>query len=78
VCQPAGKLVEPLERLQWQVLSDVHIKVNQLTVVLFPKRAKKYRGIKTSSVGSAQRIRERTGVTEKMQVRKNHALVSNS
>ena len=39
---------------------------------------KKYRGIKPSAVGSAQRVRERTGVSEGMLVRKNHALFSNS
>jgi hypothetical protein len=42
----------------------MHTRVNQRTGVLFPWPPKKYRGIKPSAVGSAQRVRERTGVTE--------------
>jgi hypothetical protein len=34
------------ERPRWQVLSDMHTKVNQLMIVLFPQPTKKYHGIK--------------------------------
>src|SRR5580698_2188522 len=44
--------------------------------VLFPDPAKKYRGIKPGAVGSAQRVTERTGVTEEIVVRKNHVLLA--
>ena len=43
-----------------------------------PMTTKKYRGIKPRAVGSAQRVRERTEVTEGLLVRKNHALFSSS
>jgi len=44
MCQPAGKIIEPLEvrhgqlikRIRWQVLSDMHTRVNQPMIVLFP------------------------------------------
>src|ERR1700722_4956947 len=42
----------------------MHTRVNQRTILLFPWPTKKYHGIKPSAVGSAQRVRERTGVTE--------------
>ena len=58
------------------LLSDMHTRATQRTGVLFPWPPKKYRGIKPSAVGSAQRVRERTGVTEGMVVRKNHTLLS--
>jgi hypothetical protein len=47
-----------LERLRWQVLCDMHTRVNERTIVLFPYSAKKYHGIKPSAVGSAQRVTE--------------------